>query len=178
MTRIAHCFVALAFALVFVACGGGNGKVPDKAASDASSASSDSVAASDSEAAADPSDPCSLLSQSEAEKAIGSKLKEAPKDEVDPRIDDTKGCRYATTDPSRTFAIEVFENTKNGKSFASGSTGTPLEGVGDTARYDKEFHKVYVSAGDVAFAVVFIIGDLDDEEQAGTKIANFVVGNL
>jgi hypothetical protein len=177
MRRIAHSFVALVLGFTLLACGGGNGKVPEKAASDASSASSDSKSAS-SASSADPSDPCSLLSQSEAEKAIGSKLKEAPKDEVDTRIDNTHGCRYSTSDPSRTFAIEVYDDAKTGKGFASGSTGIPLEDVGDTARYDKDFHRVFVSAGDVSFAVVFIIGDLDDEEQAGTKIANAVVGNL
>src|SRR3954453_19279795 len=171
MHRTAYSFVALALALALLACGGGNGKVPEKAASDASSASSDSASESSSSGTrADPSDPCSLLSRSEAEKAIGSKLKEAPQDEVDPRIDGTHGCRYATSDPSRTFAIEVYDDAERGNGFASGDSGTPLEGVGDTARYDKEFHRVFVSAGDVSFAVVFIIGDLDDEEQAGIKI--------
>src|SRR3954453_7691381 len=133
MPRTAHSFVALALALVLLACGGGNGKVPAKAASDASSASSESAAqseSSESNASADPSDPCSLLSQSEAEKAIGSELQEAPKDEVDPRIDNTKGCRYRTTDPSRSFAIEVYDDANIGKGFASSKDGIPLEGVG------------------------------------------------
>src|SRR3954454_18010077 len=135
MRRTAHSFVALVLALALLACGGGNGKVPAKAASDAASASSDSESQSQSESAAsaDPSDPCSLLSESQAEKAIGSKLEEAPKDEVDPRIDNTKGCRYRTTDPSRSFAIEVYDDAKTGKGFASSKNGIPLDGVGDTA---------------------------------------------
>jgi hypothetical protein len=178
VTRLLQSFAAFTLMIgLLTACGGGNGKVPDKAASDASSASSDSKSSSPA-SSADPSDPCSLLSQSDAEKAIGSKLKDAPKDEVDTRIDGTHGCRYATSDPSRSFAIEVYDDAKRGKGFATGDSGTPLAGVGDAARYDKEFHRVFVTAGDVAFAVVFIIGDLDDEQEAGTKIATAVVENL
>ena len=180
MTRLAHALVALVLTVALVACGGGNGKVPAKAASDASSASSDSAAESASDAKADPSDPCSLLSRSEAEKAIGSKLKSSPAEESDPRIDGTHGCRYATEDPSRAFAIEVFDTASSGEAAVkrTQSDGTTLEGVGDKAAYDKDFHRVFVVSGDVAFAVVFIIGDFDDEQAAGTKIANFVVGNL
>jgi hypothetical protein len=177
MTRIAHSFVALALAFTLLACGGGSGKVPEKAASDASSASSDSQSSS-SASSADPSDPCSLLSQSQAEKAIGSKLKEAPKDEVEPDIDGTKGCRYRTTDPSRSFAVEVFDDFARGKTFASQDDQIPLDGVGDTAVYDKDNHNVFVASGDTAFAVAFVIGDLDDEQEAGTKIAKAVVDNL
>jgi hypothetical protein len=187
MPRLPRTFGALALTIAFgtlVACGGGNGKVPAKASSDASSISSESAAQSESEsdakAKADPSDPCSLLSQSEAEKAIGSKLKSAPKDEDDPRVPGTKGCTYATADPTRSFAIDVFESTDSGEAFVESaqSDGTTLEGVGDKAAYDDQFHRMYVKAGDVAFAVVFVIGDLDDEQDAGTKIATAVVNNL
>jgi hypothetical protein len=185
MPRLPRAFGALALTIAFstlVACGGGNGKVPAKASSDASSVSSESAAQSESEsdAKADPSDPCSLLGRSEAEKAIGSKLKSAPKDETDPRVPGTKGCLYSTSDPSLTFAIDVFDKTENGDAFVENtqSDGTTLEGVGDKAAYDKEFHRVYVVAGDVAFAVVFVIGDIDNEEAVGSKIASFVVGNL
>src|SRR3954454_25047893 len=179
MHRTAYSFVALALAFALVACGGGNGKVPEKAASDASSASSDSASESSSSAtSANPSDPCSLLSQSEAEDAIGSKLKEAPKEESDP-VDGTKGCRYRTSDASRTFAVDVFEQPA-GKAFLdfAKENGKTLDSVGDGAVYDEEFHRIYVVKGDVGFVVVFTIGDLDDEQQAGTKIANAVVGNL
>jgi hypothetical protein len=178
---------ALALALLLttvVACGGGNGKVPAKAASDASSAASESAteAASESEAEApaDPSDPCSLLSRSEAEQAIGSKLKSAPKEEDDPRDPGTKGSANTPSDATRAYAIDVFEETDSGEAFVESaqSDGTGLEFVGDKAVYDEAFHRVYVVAGDVAFAVVFLIGDLDDEQAVGTRIAKLVVGNL
>ncbi len=54
-----------------------------------------------------------------------------------------------------------------------------MQGVGAAAKYDPNFHRVYVDSGKgTFFQVRFVIGDIDNEKDVGAKIATTVVGNL
>ena len=163
-------------ALVLAACGGGSGSAgaPSTAASRTTVPAS-VVPAGSTTAATTAAAGC-LLTAAEAEAALGSALAGDPRVDRDPP-DGTHGCEYPTRDAALIFALDAYDDPDRMLPAAGGDL-VALSGLGTRALYDRGFHRVYVDSGQgLVFEVRFVIGDIEDEQATGTRLAQAVLAH-